>query len=96
MVMTRKRWGQCNYKTCVTFWSSAQASITAASLMHTTMTSSTPLDFSSLSLAKYPGICLEDQVGVKAPGRPTTMTVLPLTRSAMLTSVGGKPLYNTK
>jgi len=33
----------------------------------------------------------EDQVGVKAPGRPTKMVFLPLVRSAKFTRSGGKP-----
>ena len=39
-------------------------------------TSSTPNEDNASLFAKYPGTCREDQVGVNAPGNPTTKTFL--------------------
>ena len=42
--------------------------------------------------SRYPGTCCVDQVGVKAPGRPTMIMFLPLAYSAMsMLSGSGKP-----
>jgi len=68
--------------------------MTAPSLTQKMATSSTPFDFSSVCLARYPGIWRVDQVGVKAPGSPTTTIFLPLQMFLMGTLSGGKPRSN--
>merc|ERR1719161_651870 len=57
------------------------------------ITSSTPAAFSASASFRYPGTCCVDQVGVKAPGRPTRTTFLPLQRSPsmILLSAEGAP-----
>ena len=72
-------------------WLSAQAAMTAPSLTQYTSTSSIPCALSLSCCSRYPGTCVEDHVGVKAPGRPTRMTFLPFTRSARLTFTPSEP-----
>src|SRR5262245_9560874 len=65
------------------FWSLPQASITNASLTDRQAIVSTPLALSAPALCTNPGRCLAEQVGVKAPGRANSTTVLPLNRSSV-------------
>jgi hypothetical protein len=69
------------------FWSTAHALITAALSTQYTSTSSIPAALSLSCPARYPGTWHVDQVGVKAPGRPTTMVFLPARREVVFTCV---------
>jgi len=55
------------------------------------MTSSIPASLSASCDSRYPGTCRLDQVGVKAPGRPTTAHFLFAVYAAMLTLAVGSP-----
>src|SRR4029079_11527998 len=66
-----------------------QAAMTKPSLVATHHTSSTFFAFSLSMFETYPGTCLAEQVGVKAPGSAKTTIFLPLVASPTLTSLGG-------
>src|SRR5947208_11622091 len=63
----------------------------------THQSSSTPAFFRSSAFVTYPGTCLAEQVGVKAPGRPKIATVLPAVSFAMSNVFGPieQPLPST-
>src|SRR5664279_5135408 len=69
-----------------TFWSSPQAFITKTSFTDTQAMVSMFLPFRSPACCTKPGICLAEQVGVKAPGTANRATRLPLNTCLLYTS----------
>src|SRR3954465_1056776 len=63
----------------------AHSLITKASFTEMHTTRSTPLAKNAGASSLYLGTCVEEQVGVKAPGRENTTTVLPLNMSSVVT-----------
>merc|ERR1719149_219500 len=72
-------------------WSFFQAVITAPSLTQTTYTLSIPASSSRPSISAFlsPGTWHVDQVGVKAPGSVTTITLRPVISEPVVTGVAG-------
>ncbi len=68
------------------FSASCQAFMTKVSFTDMQTMSSTPCALNTSASWLKRGTCVEEQVGVKAPGSENTTTVLPLKMSSVVTS----------